>query len=274
MRLSASSNPHAPMPSFAQIKDGIFQIVAIFCALLVAYVCISNDRLNEPVMLKEGKNTSLCVAARGYDLSAIKLLFCTRDLTISYITDIGEHADTTAKFNEAVKAVKITTDGRNVSFFDVVDSFARSWHFSDRTSEAVSTTSAGKTVTTLRSKTVHLSPFASVCLQPCKDSCNPVDAPLVFNKFFASVFATCLGIALLLRILAHRCWRFLSTSVMSVRRIAAAAAAAAARDACSGCTALHHHLLHREQKGVHHVGWRVGAGWLQHHGAGWCSSRP
>jgi hypothetical protein len=221
MRLSATSNPHAPMPSFAQIKDGIFQIVAIFCALLVAYVCVSNDGLNEPVMLKEGKNTSLCVAARGYDLSAIKLLFCTRDVTISYITDIGEHADTTTKFNEAIKAVKInrTKDGKVVSFFDEVDSFARSWHFTNRISEAASTTSAGKTVTL--SKTVHMSPFASVCLQPCKDSCYPVNAPLVFNKFFASVFATCLGIALLLRVLAHRCWRFLSTSVMSVRRIAA-----------------------------------------------------
>jgi hypothetical protein len=46
-----------------------------------------------------------------------------------------------------------------------------------------------------------------------------VTSTLVFNPFFASVFLICLLVSLVLRILAHRCWRILCTSIISVRQI-------------------------------------------------------
>lgn len=215
------------MPSLTQIKDGVFQLVAIFCALLVAYVCVNDDGLNKPVSLSpcpcaSANHSSLCISAKSYNMSAIKLLFCSRDVKFTYSTELAE-VDNDA-FNTAWRSVRIKrigSDGQPAfpAFFDEVDSFARSCHFTDTTFVTVG--AAGGKNLTKRTKTVHLSPFASVCLQPCTHNCTPVEASLVFNTFFASVFAVCLAVALILRILAHRCWRFLSTSVMSVRRRAA-----------------------------------------------------
>jgi hypothetical protein len=204
------------MPKFAQVKDLIFQLVAIFFAIAIAFVYVSDDGLNKKSIVLspqlKANSPDLCITAKKYDVSAIKLLFCTRDVQVSYSTPSGDVNPN--DFNEhALKPVKINLivdddgDGpqyRNKSFFMVVDSPGRLWHLSNLKQD------------NYQSKTVHLSPFVSVCLQPCKDSCSQVTSTLVVSTFFTSVFVACLGAALILRILAHRYWFCLSTAVTGV----------------------------------------------------------
>jgi hypothetical protein len=189
------------MPNFSQIKESTFQVVALFFAIAIAYVWLSEDGLNvsTDVFSPEFKadNSSLCIRTKSYDFRLSKLLFCTRDVEVkSKLLDRNVNQD----------RLKIKIQNSSKPFFDQVDSFARIWHFTNRDEEQG------------HSKTVHMSPFVSVCFQPCVGECTefPVTSKLVVNKFFTGIFVTSLGVALILRILAHRCWRFLSTSVMSV----------------------------------------------------------
>jgi hypothetical protein len=188
------------MPNFSQIKESTFHVVAIFFAIAVAYVCVSDDGLNVSTVVLSPElktnSSSLCIRAKNYDFRLIKLLFCTRDVEVKSEVDRNMNRD----------RVRIKIQNSSTPFFTEVDSFARIWHFTNREEGQMHT------------RTVHMSPFASVCFQPCVGECTefPVTSKLVFNKFFTGVFIACLGVALILRILAHRCWRFLSTSVMSV----------------------------------------------------------
>jgi hypothetical protein len=159
--------------------------------------------------MKEG-NKSLCIHAKNYDFRSIKLLFCTRDVQVKANSNDADASSPDIKLR-AVDPVKLkVSDPANpskssyVSFYEAVDSFARVWHFTDeKTAES-------------QSKTLHMSPFVSVCFQPCTTECFTVTSTLVFNRWFIFIFAACLGIALVLCILAHRCWRLLSTSVVTV----------------------------------------------------------
>lgn len=206
------------MPTFTQIKEVTFQVVAVFFAIAITYVFVSDDGINKPVVvlspeLKAG-NSSLCIPAKSYDFRAIKLLFCTRDVQVMYSTS-GSDLDAGDFDKYAVDPVKMkvlsSEASSTSSFYKAVDSFARIWHFTD----GKYTKKNGTEERSYQTKTVHMSPFVSVCFQSCTE-CYPVTSTLVFNSFFTVVFVACLGLALVLRILAHRCWRILSTSVMSV----------------------------------------------------------
>lgn len=212
------------MPSVSQIKDGIFQVVAIFFAIAIAYVCVSDDGLNQKsVVLSpqfKANNTALCIPAKRFNVSAIKLLFCTRDVEVVFSTyaHVIDPKDFENKATDPVKILKNLDDQdgegeQKVKFFKAADSFARMWHFTDRT---WSVNQNNQTTKMYQSKTVHLSPFISVCFLPCSGPCADVTSTLVFNSFFTCVFFACLFFALILRTVAHRYWMLLSTTVITV----------------------------------------------------------
>jgi hypothetical protein len=217
-----------PMLNASQIKEGVFQLVVIFLAIAVAYVCVSDDGLDKKTVVLshqfEANNSALCISAKSYNISAIKLLFCTRDVEVTYSTTLPDIPNGEF-YEEALKPVKIKEDlnndegeGKKVrEFFKAVDCFPSTWcqwHFTDRTFS--SNQNLNQTKITYRSKTVHLSPFVSVCFQPCETKCFDVTSKLVVNPFFTIVFFACLVFALILRVIAHRYWMLLSTTVISV----------------------------------------------------------
>jgi hypothetical protein len=210
------------MLSVSQLKDGIFQVAAIFFAIAIAFLCVSDDGLNQKTVVLspqfKANNSALCISAKRYNVSAIKLIFCTRDVEVVYSSNKPE-IDPDEFKHKAIDPVKIQQnlndhDGngtKTVNFFKAADSFARTWHFTDRTFVV----QRNQSKVTHQSKTVHLSPFISACFLPC-EQCLDVTSTLVVNPFFTCVFFACLAFALILRILAHRYWMLLSTTVISV----------------------------------------------------------
>jgi hypothetical protein len=215
------------MLSASQIKEGVFQLVVIFLAIAVAYVCVSDDGLDKKTVVLshqfEANDPALCISAKSYNISAIKLLFCTRDVEVTFSTTSMDINPQDFEV-QALKPVKIKEDlddsegeGKKVrSFFKAVDSFAGAWHFTDRTFSSNQKPDENQTRMTYRRKTVHLSPFVSVCFQPCEARCFDVTSKLVVNPFFTIVFFACLFFALILRVVAHRYWMLLSTTVITV----------------------------------------------------------